>query len=99
MNVKASMEPVTLYMHTLKTHRATELLLSHLRGNFLSGNRAKRERNSADRAAMSPGSAGTGDLLDDELTALSAWLAEGGFCVTQLTTIICSTWINNIIHY
>ena len=69
-----------MYVH-VHTHRAAKLLLSYLRGSLLSGNRAKRERNSIEREAMSPGISGTGDLLDDELTALSAaWLAEGGFC-------------------
>ena len=82
MNVKASIYVNYLYVH-VHTHRAAELLLSHLRGSLLSGNRAKRERNLAEREAMSPGTSGTGDLLDDELTALSAaWLAEGGFCET-----------------
>ena len=74
-----------MYMYKVlyKIHRAAELLLSHLRGSLLSGNRAKRERNSVEREAMSLGTVGTGDLLDDELTALSAaWLAVGGFCVT-----------------
>ena len=74
-----------MYMYKVlyKIHRAAKLLLSHLRGSLLSGNRAKRERNSVEREAMSLGTVGTGDLLDDELTALSAaWLAVGGFCVT-----------------
>ena len=69
-----------LYTHNIT--KAADLLLSHLTGSLLSGNRAKREQNLAEIEAMSLGTAGTGDLLDEELTGLSAWLAEEGFCVT-----------------
>ena len=46
--------------------------LSHLTGSLLSGKRAKRERNSTDRAVMSPEAAGTGgDFHEEELARVS----------------------------
>ena len=63
-----------------------------MRGSLLSGNRTKSERNSADRAAKSPGTAGTGDLLEKEdLDGLSAgpWFTVEGFCM-QIWNYQCS---------